>query len=88
MTKNYRYGKVEWGGSRQFDHIVPIISSSRGGTVVGFPLEPEVDAFLNSNSLILRSTRPSIAGEIAAVVSPPELIGDQLSLLRVMARVR
>jgi diguanylate cyclase (GGDEF)-like protein len=42
----------EWDGNREFDHNTPIVISDRGETVIGFPLEPEMDAFLNSGSLI------------------------------------
>jgi diguanylate cyclase (GGDEF)-like protein len=42
----------EWDGNSEFDHNIPIVISDRGETVIGFPLEPEIDAFLNSGSLI------------------------------------
>lgn len=42
----------EWDDNREFDHTIPIVISDRGETVVGFPLEPEIDAFLSTGSLI------------------------------------
>jgi diguanylate cyclase (GGDEF)-like protein len=42
----------EWADSQEFDRSIPIVISDLGETVVGFPLEPELDAFLNSGSLI------------------------------------
>jgi len=42
----------EWDDNPEFDHNIPIVISDRGETVIGFPLEPELDAFLNSGSLI------------------------------------
>jgi len=42
----------EWSDNQEFDRSIPIVISDRGETVIGFPLEPELDAFLNSGSLI------------------------------------
>ena len=42
----------EWATNKEFDTSIPIVISDRNETVVGFPLEPELDAFLNSGSLI------------------------------------
>ena len=42
----------EWDENPEFNRDIPIIISDRGETVVGFPLAPEVDAFLDSGSLI------------------------------------
>ena len=42
----------EWADNPEFDGSIPIVISSRGETVIGFPLEPELDAFLSSGSLI------------------------------------
>ncbi len=42
----------EWADNQEFDHSIPIVISDRGETVIGFPLEPELDAFLNSGSLV------------------------------------
>jgi diguanylate cyclase (GGDEF)-like protein len=42
----------EWADNEEFDRSIPIVISDRGETVIGFPLEPELDAFLNSGSLI------------------------------------
>ena len=45
-----------WDGNREFDHNIPIVISERGETVIGFPLEPEIDAFLKTGSLITDDT--------------------------------
>jgi diguanylate cyclase (GGDEF)-like protein len=42
----------EWADNEEFDRSIPIVISDRGETVIGFPLEPELDAFLSSGSLI------------------------------------
>ncbi len=41
-----------WDENHEFDHNIPIVISDRGETVIGFPLEPEMDAFLKTGSLI------------------------------------
>ncbi len=45
-----------WDDSHEFDHNIPIVISERGETVIGFPLEPEMDAFLKTGSLITDDT--------------------------------
>ena len=42
----------EWADNQEFDGSIPVVISDRGETVIGFPLEPELDAFLNSGSLV------------------------------------
>jgi diguanylate cyclase (GGDEF)-like protein len=44
--------QTEWADNREFDGSIPVVISDRGETVIGFPLEPELDAFLNSGSLV------------------------------------
>lgn len=44
--------QAEWNDNREFDHNIPILISKSGETVIGFPLEPELDAFLQSGTLI------------------------------------
>ncbi len=46
----------DWDGSREYGHNIPIVISDRGETVIGFPLEPEMDAFLKTGSLITDDT--------------------------------
>lgn len=41
-----------WTGNPEFDRALPVVISDRGDTVIGFPLEPELDAFLESGSLV------------------------------------
>ncbi len=42
----------DWDRNAEFDRSIPIVISARGETVVGFPLEPELDAFLETGSLL------------------------------------
>jgi diguanylate cyclase (GGDEF)-like protein len=42
----------EWDNNTEFDRNLPVIISECGETVIGFLLEPELDAFLESGSLV------------------------------------
>ncbi len=44
--------QLAWDGNEEFERTIPIIISGKGEMVVGFPLEPEVDGFLKTGSLI------------------------------------
>jgi len=44
--------QLAWDRNQEFEHAIPIIISGSGETVVGFPLEPEVDGFLKTGSLV------------------------------------
>lgn len=44
--------QLAWDSNKAFERAIPIIISAQGETVVGFPLEPEVDGFLKTGSLI------------------------------------
>ena len=44
--------QLAWDSNQEFDRAIPIIISGRGETVVGFPLEVEVDGFLKTGSLV------------------------------------
>ncbi|NNE63554.1 MAG: hypothetical protein HKN34_05685, partial [Gammaproteobacteria bacterium] len=44
--------QLAWGSNQEFERKIPILISAKGETVVGFPLEPEVDAFLKTGSLV------------------------------------
>ena len=44
--------QAQWDESVEFDHNIPIIISTRGETVIGFPLEPELDIYLATGSLV------------------------------------
>ena len=48
--------QAEWDGSEEFDRNIPILISGAGETVVGFPLEPELDGFLSTGSLLTDSS--------------------------------
>jgi len=50
----------EWDSNSEFDRSIPILISGRGETVVGFPLEPELDLFLQTGSLVSDSVLPGI----------------------------
>ncbi len=41
-----------WDSNPEFDRIIPVVISHLGETLVGFPLEPELDAFLDTGSLV------------------------------------
>ena len=41
-----------WADNQAFEHKVPVIVSVNGETVIGFPLEPEIDGFLKTGSLV------------------------------------
>jgi len=45
-----------WGGNPDFDRNIPIVISDSGEMVVGFPLEPELDAFLQTGSMVSERT--------------------------------
>jgi diguanylate cyclase (GGDEF)-like protein len=44
--------QTQWENSQEFEHSIPVVISARGESVIGFPLEPEIDSFLATGSLI------------------------------------
>ena len=44
--------QLAWDSNQEFERAIPIIISGKGETVVGFPLESEIDGFLKTGSLI------------------------------------
>jgi diguanylate cyclase (GGDEF)-like protein len=52
----------EWDSQPEFDHSIPILLSARGETVVGFPLEPELTAFLETGSMVSDLPTSPLAG--------------------------
>ena len=44
--------QLAWDSNQEFERKIPIVISAKGETVVGFPLEPEVDGFLNTGTLV------------------------------------
>lgn len=44
--------QAAWDGNPEFDGNIPIVISGSGELMVGFPLEPELDAFLLTGSMI------------------------------------
>ena len=42
----------EWANNTEFNRNLPVIISEAGETIIGFLLEPELDAFLESGSLV------------------------------------
>ena len=42
----------EWANNTEFNRNLPVIISESGETIIGFLLEPELDAFLESGSLV------------------------------------
>ena len=49
-----------WGGNADFDGSIPIVISESGEVVIGFPLEPELDAFLQTGSMVSDQSTPAI----------------------------
>jgi diguanylate cyclase (GGDEF)-like protein len=50
----------EWDANPEFDRNIPIVVSGSGETVIGFPLEPELDAFLQTGSLVSDAVKPGV----------------------------
>lgn len=50
----------EWDRNPEFDRNIPIVISDSGETVIGFPLEPELDAFLQTGSMVSDALRQGI----------------------------
>ena len=44
--------QLAWDSNQEFECAIPITISGKGETVVGFPLESEIDGFLKTGSLI------------------------------------
>jgi diguanylate cyclase (GGDEF)-like protein len=42
----------EWANNSEFNRNLPVVISERGETLIGYPLEPELGAFLESGSLV------------------------------------
>jgi diguanylate cyclase (GGDEF)-like protein len=50
-TEMERWQK-EWDNDREFEHSLPVVISEQGEKVVGFPFEPELNAFLQTGTLV------------------------------------
>ncbi|MGD8348057.1 MAG: diguanylate cyclase [Gammaproteobacteria bacterium] len=48
----------EWESNPEFDRAIPVVISDRDETLVGFPLEPELDLFLETGSVVSERIRP------------------------------
>ncbi|MCP4875227.1 MAG: diguanylate cyclase [Gammaproteobacteria bacterium] len=44
--------QIEWESTEEFERNIPVVISAGGETVIGFPLEPELDGFLKTGSLM------------------------------------
>ena len=53
----------EWQHNAEYDRSIPIVVSSHGETVVGFPLEPELDSFLSTGSLVSEQVKRTSENE-------------------------
>lgn len=42
----------EWDCSPEFDRSIPVLINGSGETVIGFPLQPELDSFLQTGSMV------------------------------------
>ena len=76
----------EWQDNAEYDLNIPIVVSSRGETVVGFPLEPELDSFLNTGSLV--SEQVKRPGETEALQRILILDNDIDSICMVIEQMR
>ena len=52
LQADLRQWQQEWQENSEYDRSIPIVISSKGETVVGFPLESELDSFLSTGSLV------------------------------------
>jgi diguanylate cyclase (GGDEF)-like protein len=77
----------EWADNQEFDGNIPIVISDRGETVIGFPLEPEIDMFLSSGSLISDKVLHR-AGEQETMQRILVLDNDLQSLLMIIEQMR
>ena len=48
-----------WDTKRDFHHNIPILISDHGETVIGFPLQSELDSFLSTGSLVTDRILPT-----------------------------
>jgi len=55
--------QTQWDSNQEFDRNIPIVISDRDETVIGFPLEPELEAFLNTGSMISDGVSPAAGQE-------------------------
>ncbi len=76
-----------WDSNPEFDHSIPVLISGSGEIVTGFPLEPELDAFLQTGSMV--SDQPAaIIGEQIERQRILVLDDDVQSLQMIMAQMR
>ncbi|MDJ0776816.1 MAG: diguanylate cyclase [Gammaproteobacteria bacterium] len=76
-----------WNENDGFDRQLPILINGRGETVVGFPLEPELDAFLQSGSLIAGDGW-RVASEITDMPRILVLDSDEASVRMIVEQMR
>ena len=50
--------QAQWNDDSEIAGTIPVIISAQGEKVIGFPLEPELDAFLKTGSLMSDQTLP------------------------------
>lgn len=55
--------QLAWADNAEFEQKLPVVVSAQGETVVGFPLEPEVDGFLKTGSLVSDQTLYGATGQ-------------------------
>ena len=51
----------QWETNPEFDRAIPVVISDRHETLVGFPLEPELDLFLETGSVVGEGIPPPVA---------------------------
>ena len=77
----------EWDSRPEFDHNIPIVVSASGETVVGFPLEPELAAFLDTGSMVSDRPPPPTAGAVGDRQRVLVLDNDAATLRMVIEQV-
>ncbi len=77
----------QWDRNPEYDGNIPVIVCEPGDTVIGFPLEPELDAFLHTGSLVADDVFPA-SGEPPDIQRILMLDRDAASLRMVIEQMR
>jgi len=72
----------EWDETEEFGHGLPVAVSDRGETLIGLPLESELDAFLESGSMV--SEQAPIVGQRTSDRQRILLLDDDVDCLRML----
>jgi diguanylate cyclase (GGDEF)-like protein len=72
----------QWESSPDFEQAIPVVISDRGETVVGYPLEPELEVFLETGSVV--TERSPAAGIQAADRQRILMLDNDIDSLRML----